>query len=283
MHDIQVDPQEAATSGATVAEPLVPDSVSTDRALLRLGAVTGFAGVLVQVVMDQLHPAQADPNDSKAAFAEYSHSRIWTDVHLGQFLGTLLLATSLLCLARALSRQRGLPGALAMVGAFTAILLTAVFTVQMALDGIALRSAVHTWVTATGPQRVSAFQVAEGLRGLEKGLSAMFHICNGFTLFVLGLSIAMGRLYARWLGWTAVVAGVAFLGGGIVTAHVGFSSTAGLFLHPALLLLGVFMIGIGISMWRRPRGARTISASSPVLASDPVPSRSSRTTAPFGH
>jgi len=255
MHDIEVDQKEADPSGEMVSRPLVPNSVSADRALLRLGAVTGIAGVLVQVVMDQLHPAQADPNNSRAAFAEYSRSRIWTEVHLGQFLGTLLLATSLLCLARALSRQRGWSGALAIVGAFTAVLLTAVFTVQMALDGIALRSAVHTWVTTTGPEKVSAFQVAEGLRGLEKGLSAMFHICNGLTLVMLGLSIATGQLYARWLGWTAVVAGVAFLGGGIVTAHVGFASTAGLFLHPALVLLAVFMIGITTSMWRRGRGA----------------------------
>ncbi len=260
MHDIEVDEQEADTSVEMVSGQSLPDTVTRERALLRLGAVTGIAGVLVQVVMDQLHPAQADPNDSSAAFAEYSHSRIWTEVHLGQFLGTLLLATSLLCLARALSRQRGMSGALAMVGAFTAILLTAVFAVQMALDGIALRSAVHTWVTTTGPSKVSAFQVAEGLRGLEKGLSAVFHICNGFTLVLLGLSIATGRLYPRWLGWTAAVAGVAFLGGGVVTAHVGFASTAGLFLHPALLLLAVFMIGIATSMWRHGRAGRVISA-----------------------
>jgi hypothetical protein len=227
--------------------------VATDQALLRVGAITGIVGVLVQIAMDQLHPAQADPNRSRAAFEEYARSRIWTEVHLGQFLGTLLMAISLLCLARALSRQRGLPGALALVAAVTTLVLTAVFTVQMALDGIALRTAVHAWVTASGPQKASAFQVAQGLRGLEKGLSALFHINNGLTLVTLGLSMAFGRLYARWLGWMAVVAGVAFVGGGIVTAHSGFSSTAGMMLKPALLLLLVFMVGTCLSMWRRGR------------------------------
>ena len=239
------------SSVAAAPAPPGPDHVLTEQALLRVGAVTGITGVLVQIVMDQLHPAQADPNDSRAAFAEYSHSGIWTAVHLGQFLGTLLLAISLICLARALSRQRGLPGALAIVGAVTAFLLTAVFTVQMALDGVALRTAVHAWVTATGPQKASAFQVAQGLRDLEKGLSALFHINNGLTLVTLGLSIGLGQLYARWLGWTAVVAGIAFLGGGVVTAHAGFSSGAGLLLKPALLLLVIFMVGICVSMWRR--------------------------------
>jgi hypothetical protein len=120
------------------------------------------------------------------------------------------------------------------------------------VDGVALRSAIDTWANAAaGPEKASAFQVADGLRGLEKGLSGFFHLSNGLTLITLGLSIALGRLYPRWLGAVAVLAGLAFLVGGVVTAHAGFSSDAGLVLTPALLLLAVFIIGICVSMWRR--------------------------------
>jgi hypothetical protein len=243
-------------STPTIAEPHrrspVSDTAATDSALLRIGAVAGITGVLLQVAMDQMHPAHADPNDSRAAFTEYSHYGLWTVVHIGQFLGTLLLVIALLALARALSRQRGLAGALAVVGAVTAIMLAAVFTVQMAVDGVALRSAVDTWTTAApGPARVSAFQVADGLRGLEKGLSGFFHLTNGITLITLGVSIGIGHLYPRWLGGVAVLAGLAFLVGGVVTAQAGFSSDAGLVLTPALLLLAVFIVGICVSMWRR--------------------------------
>ena len=230
----------------------VPGRTAADSALLRIGAVAGLTGLLLQVVMDQLHPAQADPNDSRAAFTEYAHSGIWTAVHIGQFLGTLLLALALLALARMLARQPGLPGALARIGAVTAVLLAAVFTVQMAVDGVALRAAIDIWTQApAGPAKTSAFQVAEGLRGLEKGLSGFFHLTNGITLVSLGLSVALGSLYARWLGWTAVLAGLAFLAGGVVTAHTGFSPAAGRVLTPALLLLAVFVIGVCVSMWRR--------------------------------
>ena len=233
------------------AAPGTPPT-ARDSALLRVGAVAGLTGLALQVVMDRLHPARADPNDSRAAFTEYAHSGIWTAVHIGQFLGTLLLALALLALARALSRQPGLPGALAVVGAVTAVLLAAVFTVQMAVDGVALRAAIDTWTHApAGPARTSAFQVAEGVRGLEKGLSGFFHLANGLTLVSLGLSVALGQLYARWLGWVAALAGLAFLAGGWVTAHTGFSPQAGLFLTPALLLLAVFVVGACVSMWRR--------------------------------
>ena len=240
----------------TIADPLpltpAASSAASDSALLRIGAVAGITGVLLQVAMDQMHPAHADPNDSRAAFTEYSHYGLWTVVHIGQFLGTLLLVIALLALARGLSRQRGLAGALAVFGAVTALVLAVVFTVQMAVDGVALRSAIHTWTTsAGGPAKTSAFQVAEGLRGLEKGLSAFFHLNNGITLITLGMSIGLGRLYARWLGAVAVLAGLAFLIGGVVTAHAGFSSDAGLVLTPALLLLAVFVVGICVSMWRR--------------------------------
>jgi len=229
----------------------------SDAALLRIGAVAGIAGLLLQVVMDELHPGHADPNDSRAAFAEYARSGIWTAVHIGQFAGTLLIALALLALARALSRQGGRVGALAALGAVTTVMLATIFAVQMAVDGVALRAAIDTWTASpVGPVKTSAFQVAEGVRALEKGLSGFFHLANGITLLALGLAVALGRTYARWLGWTAVVAGLAFLVGGVVTARTGFSSEAGLVLRPALLLLAVFLVGICVSMWRRASPSR---------------------------
>jgi hypothetical protein len=57
-----------------------------------------------------------------------------------------------------------------------------------------------------------------------------------------------------------VLAGLAFLVGGWVTARSGFSPEAGRFLTPALLLLVVFLIGACISMWRRADADLTGSA-----------------------
>lgn len=245
-------PALAATESApgTRAAP-TPAATATDHAFLRIGAVAGITGILVQVLMEGMHPSRAAPNDSAAAFLEYAASTRWTYVHIGQFLGTLLVVLSLLALARPLSRQPGYPGALATVGAVTAALAATVFAVQMAVDGVALRQAVDTWVAAApGPAKTSAFQVAEGVRALEKGLSGFFHLANGLTLVALGLSLALGLVYPRWLGWTAVASGSAFLVGGVITARTGFSPQAGQWLTPALVLLVVFLVGASVPMWR---------------------------------
>ena len=49
--------------------------VGVDRALLRLGAIVGVVGVVLQVVMDRLHPHRVDPNNSAAVFREYAESQ----------------------------------------------------------------------------------------------------------------------------------------------------------------------------------------------------------------
>lgn len=219
--------------------------------LLRLAAAVGIVGIALQVVMDRLHPHRVDPNDSVAVFREYAESHDWTWVHIGQFAGTLFIVIGLFALARSLTRQGGTAGALGVFGAVTSVLVAAVFTVQMAVDGVALKAAIGAWVGAPAGDKSVAFQVAESVRWTEKGLGGFFQMLEGATLLALGLSIALGARYPKWLGWVAGLAGVSMMAGGTTTAHTGFSQQAGLILLPATVLLAVFLIGTFILMWRR--------------------------------
>jgi hypothetical protein len=230
-------------TGEPNSQVVVAGSRSTsDRALLRMAAVA---------------IPNADPNDSAAAFHEYAASNTWTIVHIGQFFAALLVALALVTLARSLMRQGGVAGALAVIGGVTAILVAAIFAVQMAVDGVALKATIDTWTHATqAGDKASAYQVAEGMRALEKGLSGFFHLANGTTLLALGLAIAFGRSYPRWLGWVGAVSGLGFLAGGIVAAHTGFSPLAGTVLLGPTLLGAIFLIGAAVCMWRRSSTAR---------------------------
>src|SRR6476646_12100124 len=239
---------------AAASEADVGGLPGPDRPMTRFAAAAGVLGVLVVVAMDQLHPGKAPPNDSAASFLEYSRSSTWTAVHIGQCTGALLLSLMLLTVARLGAVRRGAVGVLASVGGLAAVLYAAVFAVQMAVDGVALKGAVHRWVTATGAgEKQAAFLTASALRDLEKGLAGFFQLLGGTSLLALGLSIAIGGLLPRWLGWVAVVAGAGLVAGGVLTAHTGFSSAASaVLLGPSVLLL-VFVLGASVPMWRGRR------------------------------
>jgi hypothetical protein len=253
------DREGFSTVAGTEARPDQNHLSSQDRSLLRLGAGLGVLGLLVQIAMDRLHPHRIAPNDSANVFQEYAESDTWTAVHIGQFVGTLLLVLTFIALARSLYQQHGAAGALAVVGAVTAVLVAAVFAVQMAVDGVVLKEAISTWVGAQAPaDKTAAFQVAETVRWIEKGLGGFFQFLNGLTLLALGLSIALGTRYPKWVGAVGALAGVGFVVGGVTTAYTGFSPEAGRLLTPATVLLAVFLIAVVILMWRR--GGRTESS-----------------------
>jgi hypothetical protein len=225
---------------------------SNSRTGLRVGAAAGLAGLILQAISSQLHPGHVQPNDSVGAFLEYAAFDAWTLVHIGQFFGTLLLGVGLVLLALSIPRH-GLGGAMAVAAAVTTLVLVGVFSVQMALDGVALRFAIDAWIAAPPELKPQAFAIADTLRSLEKGLSAFFHLLNGTTLTALGLAILLGHGYPRWLSIPALMAGIAFLGGGVSTAQTGFSDEAGQFLGPALPVTLVFLLGAFVAMWLRGR------------------------------
>jgi hypothetical protein len=119
----------------------VPDSAVNPAAAPRPFADTradaAGTGVALQIILDHLHPHHEQPNNSVAAFTEYAHAQGWAAIHIGQFVGVVLLAFALLVLCRSPARQPGLPGALAGAGAVAVVVLASVFAVQMAVDGVA--------------------------------------------------------------------------------------------------------------------------------------------------
>ena len=222
-----------------------------DSTRLRLGAGALVVGLLGQVPLGTLHPHQEYANDSAAAFHEYAHSKDWVLVHLGQYVGVLLVAIGLVAIATSLARQRGPAGFLGMVAAVTAVTSAAVFAVQMAVDGVALKAAIDAWASATGTaERDAAYLVAESVRSVEKGLSALFNITNGVTLLSLGAGLALtGR--SRWLGWIAAVAGLGLVAVGVITARTGFSHEATALMLPTTAAVAVFAVGMLVTAWRR--------------------------------
>jgi hypothetical protein len=225
----------------------------SDLERLRLGSAAVLAGLVSQIPLGALHPHREHPNDSVAAFHEYAHSHDWVLVHLGQFLGLLLITIGLVAVACTLTRHRGTVGLLGLAALVTAFASAAVFAVQMAVDGVALKAAVDAWQAATSPiDQAAAYRVADSVRSIEKGLSALFNLTNGLTLLTLGVGLTRCRDLGRRLGWLAAVAGVGLLAVGVLTALTGFSSQASSVALPATATFLVFAAGMVAATWRRP-------------------------------
>ena len=80
-------------SSTHVSDEIV--TTAANRLTTRIGAVLFLLGLIVLVISTQLHPAHENPMDNPAVFREYAQSDLWVAVHLGQFVGFLLVVGGL--------------------------------------------------------------------------------------------------------------------------------------------------------------------------------------------
>ena len=218
----------------------------------KIGALCAIAGCVLLFIGTFLHPLGADPNDAVAAFTEYAADHLWVASHLIQLAGVTLMATALLFLTQQLEERRG--KGWARIAAGGAIASLAVAAALQAVDGIALKVMVDAWAAALPEQKNGAFQAAFAVRQIEIGLASMLSLLLGLTASVYGVALLADRTYPKWLAGLAVVGGVPTMTAGVVIAYTGFSGLAMTINMPASVILLLWILSLGILMWRRGGG-----------------------------
>ena len=130
---------------------------SSERLGLRIGAVSSVVGVAVLFVAEAFHGGH-DPGNLSATLPVYAANRIWELVHIAQFVGYLLLLLGLLAVYR--SMHDGRSGTIARIGFVTAVVATAIFGVNQAVDGVAVKFVADQRVSAPTPQKAETFRIA---------------------------------------------------------------------------------------------------------------------------
>jgi hypothetical protein len=211
---------------------------------LRLAAVLLLAGVLVTAFAGFLHPEGADPNDHLAIFAIYAASRSWTAIHLGQFVGMVLIIFGMVALYFALNSSRGVGLWLKRMGLTTAGAALALYAVLQAVDGVGLKQAVNSWASAGTADKPVRFATAEAFRWLEWAVRSYQSFVFGLALMMFGAAIAVGvRGVHRPIGYLMGLSGVAYLIQGWVIGTSGFSAA-----NQAPTLLGIILVALW-SVW----------------------------------
>ena len=182
---------------------------------LRLAAVLLLAGVLVTAVAGVLHAEGPDPNDHQAIFAVYAASNSWTAVHLGQFVGMVIIILGLGVLSLAVAPARGAGLWLDRIGLLTAGAALALYAVLQAVDGVALKQAVNAWASAGNSDKAIRFASAETLRWLEWAVRSYQSYVFGLSLILFGAAIAVvaGRV-PRPIGYLMALSGLCYLAQG---------------------------------------------------------------------
>ena len=232
---------------------------SSDRQHFRIGAITAVLGPLLLFVSTLMHPLEADPNDAVAAFTEYAADRLWVGTHLGQFLGVAIIVAALVMLSRSL--EEGKSAAWSRIGLAGAIATLASTAVLQAVDGVALKFMVDRWVGAPPEQQAVIFEAAFGVRQIEAGLASLTSFLFGITVTVYGVAMVLSPIYPVWAGLLAILGGLGTTAGAVVLAYTGFSESMMMINMPANLLLLLWMIVVGVLMWRRVDKERTSSSS----------------------
>jgi hypothetical protein len=215
----------------------------------RIGAACAIAGSVLLCIGTFLHPMEADANDARAAFTEYAADHLWVTSHLMQLLGVALMVAALLLLAQQLESAQGRSWSRLAAGGATANL--AITMALQAVDGIALKRMVDAWTTAPVSQKAAIFQAAFAVRQVEIGLASMLSLVFGATILLYGVALLLDRTYPKWVGGVALVGGVPVTTSGAVMAYTGFSGLAMAINMPATFLLLLWMLALGVLMWRR--------------------------------
>jgi hypothetical protein len=211
--------------------------VERDSAML--AAVLLLSGVLVTAIAGFLHPEGPDANDHRIIFAIYAASRSWTAVHLGQFVGMVIITFGLVALFFALDVRSGVGLWLNRFALLSAGVALALYGVLQAVDGVGLKQAVNAWASAEDGDKAVRFAAAETVRWLEWAVRSYQSFVFGLALILFGAVIAVTGRVSRPIGYLMALSGVCYLAQGWIIGSSGFSSANQI---PTLLGIGLILV-----------------------------------------
>jgi len=163
----------------------------SERPLLRIGSITFLTALAIFIISSAFHAGREDPTNHLHVFAEYANGSPWIAAHIGQFVGDItIFVGGFVALFRLLVQSESMTvSVLAWIGFATAIIAACTLSILQAVDGIALKRAVESWVIAPAKEKMAAFRVAEGIRWTEVGTNSIYRILQGKVAIVFGRAL----------------------------------------------------------------------------------------------
>lgn len=225
------------------------ETIIENQEFLKLGGVLALIGGLGYFVTLLFHGDLPDQT-TEIALNYIAGRPEWSFLKLSLMTNIMLWVGAFVALASTFSR--GASWLLGHMAVACLLVGAAIVFVEYSILGHEMPKVAAEWQMATGQAKAEKLLVAETLLSVTSGLFLSFLIwLIGVPYMLLGLSVAFGRDYPRWLGWLAFV-----LGAGVIIA--GTTRFLGINLVPFPVLYGGFIIplnlwlvAMGVLMWRR--------------------------------
>jgi hypothetical protein len=221
--------------------------------LSRIGSGCAIIGSVGAAVGNVLHPVT--PRDDPVGVARViAESDTWTLIHVVIVLGTILMFLGLVAIGKTI--RGGVGEALARLGVYAAAVGTSMGVATVILDGVGAKQLADQWAAAPESTKAVALSLVSMNETLNFALAGLFNLSfAGVPFILLGLAVALDRVYPRWLGWLAALAGLGSVAAGLVQAFTGEPTVASLILTiigPTIISLWVVIVGVLMAR-RAPR------------------------------
>jgi Domain of unknown function (DUF4386) len=221
------------------------DGEEARSSLTRIGSVCAIAGSLAAAVGNVLHPVT--PRDDPVGVARViADSDAWTLIHVVIALGVILMFLGLVAIGRTF--RGGAGEALGRLGVHAATVGTTLGLATVILDGVGAKQLADQWAAAPDSTRELALSLVSMNETLNFALAGLFNLSfAGVPFILLGLAVAIGKGFPRWLGWLGAFAGFGSLAAGLVQAFTGKPTVASLVLTiigPTIISLWVLVMGV---------------------------------------
>jgi Domain of unknown function (DUF4386) len=213
--------------------------------LSRIGSICAITGSLAAAVGNILHPVT--PRDDPVGVARViAQSDAWTLIHVVIILGLILMFLGLVSIGHTI--DVGVGEALAKLGVYAAAIGTTLGLATVILDGVGAKQLADQWAAAPESTKAVALSLVSMNETLNFALAGMFNLAfAGVPFVLLGLAVALGGVYPRWLGWLGAFAGLGSIAAGLVQAFTGKPTATSLVLTiigPTIISLWVLVMGV---------------------------------------
>lgn len=225
------------------------EHVIHERQALKLGGVLAVLGGIGYASTLILHGDLPDQT-TQVALEHIANRPEWRVLKLALIVSVLLWVGAFVALASSLDHEMSwFLSRLAVVSISIGAVLP---IVEYSVIGYEIKGFADAWQMATGEERENILVIAETLFGVSGGLfRSLIAWLYGLPFLLMGLAIASGRGYPRWLGGVAILAGSGALIAG-TTMFVGLDLIPFPVLYGGFVLpLNVWLVVMGVLMWRR--------------------------------